>query len=43
MKFSISLQDRQTGKITNVWIEAKNLSEAKAIAMRDYGIAYIVR
>lgn len=39
----VYLQDRQTGKRTSVWIEAKNQKEAKAIAMRDYGVAYIIK
>lgn len=36
-KFHFILKDRQT-----VYIEAKNLQEARAMAMRDYGIAYII-
>lgn len=39
-KCSVRIKDRQTGKITTVYIEANNSNEAKAIAMRDYGIAY---
>lgn len=42
-KYAIYLQDRQTGKTQTVWIEAKTMTEAKAIAMRDYGVAYIVK
>lgn len=39
-KYSIRVKDRQTGKITTIYIEANNSNEAKAIAMRDYGVAY---
>lgn len=42
-KFVITLVDRQTKKPTTVMIEAKSHQEAKAIAMRDYGVAYIIK
>ena len=41
--YQITLKDRQTGKIKTVIITAKNGNEAKAIAMREYGIAYEVK
>ena len=39
-RYSIRIKDRQRGKTTTVYIEANNSNEAKAIAMRDYGVAY---
>ncbi len=41
--WTITLIDKQTKKRTTVKIEAKNNGEAKAIAMRDYGVAYEVK
>ena len=41
--WTITLIDRQTKKKTTVKIEAKNNGEAKAIGMRDYGVAYEVK
>ena len=41
--WTITLIDRQTKKKTTVRIEAKNNGEAKAIAIRDYGVAYEVK
>jgi hypothetical protein len=42
MKIAIRLKDRQTGKVTTVWIEAKSHNNTKAIAMQQYGVAYEV-
>ena len=41
-KYTIRLKDRQTGKVQNVLIDAKNIQEAKAKAMATYGTAYEV-
>ena len=42
MKFSIRIKDRQTGKITVVPVEAKNLQEARSIAIQRFGISHEV-
>lgn len=42
MKFSIRIKDRQTGKITIVPVEAKNLQEARAIAIQRFGVSHEV-
>ncbi len=42
-KYAIRLIDRQSKKQVIVYIEAKNLQEAKQIAMRDYGLAYEIK
>jgi hypothetical protein len=42
-KYAIRLIDRQNKKQVIVYIEAKNLQEAKQIAMRDYGLAYEIK
>lgn len=42
-KYQVTLVDRQTNKSTIILIEAKNYQEAKSIAMRDYGLAYIIK
>ena len=39
-KYSVHLKDRQTGKKTQVSIDAKNSQEAKQIAMKEYGHSY---
>lgn len=39
-KYPVRIKDRQTGKITTVYIEANNTNEAKAKVMATYGIAY---
>lgn len=41
-KFTFTLKDRQTGKKTIVHIEARTLSEARAIAIERYGISHEV-
>lgn len=41
-KWNIRVKDRQTGKITTVFIESKTVQEARQIAMRDYGHSYEV-
>ena len=41
--YAIRLIDRQSKKQVIVYIEAKNLQEAKQIAMRDYGLAYEIK
>ncbi|WP_315521499.1 hypothetical protein [Leptotrichia wadei] len=42
-KYAIRLIDRQNKKQVIVYIEAKNLQEAKQIALRDYGLAYEIK
>lgn len=42
-KYGFSLEDKKTGKKTRIFIEAKSQQEAKAQALRDYGMAYIVK
>lgn len=42
-KYAVILKDRQTKKQKTVWIEAKNMQEAKQIAMKDYGVAYEIK
>ncbi len=42
-RYPIRLKDRETGKVIVVHIEAKSFTEAKQIAMRDYGLAYEIQ
>lgn len=40
--YKIRIKDRQTGKTTVVPVEAKNMQEAKAIAIQRYGVSHEV-
>ena len=39
-KYSFRIKDRQTGKVTTVYVEAANAKEAKSKAIATYGVAY---
>jgi hypothetical protein len=41
-KYSFRIKDRQTGKVTTVYVEAANAKEAKSKAIATYGVAYEV-
>lgn len=42
LKFSIRIKDRQTGKVTVVPVEAKNIQEARAIAIQRFVVSHEV-
>ena len=41
-KYSFRIKDRQTGKVTTVYVEAANSKEARSKAIATYGVAYEV-
>jgi len=41
-RWAVTIKDRQTGKKTTVYIEARTPSEARAIAIERYGISHEV-
>ena len=41
-KYIFRIKDRQTGKVTTVYVEAANAKEAKSKAIATYGVVYEV-